>query len=128
MQAVTINYQFSLCGLMSGLICKPLYNIIMANSFPKKRGGKIESGIDSHKKGRVYSDHQLENQYPCTQALLFFKFLVEGLVRKNMLSEVTLDQHGCASFHHDIVPEGPWPSSSLVCEYSSSETDDRTTS
>ena len=36
-----------------------------------------------------------------------------------MLCYVTLDQRGCglhgdASFHHDIVPECQWPSSSLV--------------
>ena len=43
---------------------------------------------------------------------------------ENISSDVTLDQRGCvhadASFHHDMVPECPWPSS----RYSSSETDD----
>ena len=42
----------------------------------------------------------------------------------NTSSDVTLDQHRCvhgdASIHHDIVPECPWSSSSLI---SSSETD-----
>ena len=44
--------------------------------------------------------------------------LVEGLVCENTLSDVTFDQCGCvhrnAPFHRDIVPECPWPSSSLV--------------
>ena len=42
---------------------------------------------------------------------------------------VILDQRGCVhgdtSFHHDIVPECLWPSSSLVRVLEYSETDDR---
>ena len=45
----------------------------------------------------------------CTQAFLLI-LLVEGKVSY----DVTLDQCGGASFDHDIVPECPWPSSSLV--------------
>ena len=43
-------------------------------------------------------------------------------VRK-YVSDIPLDQRGCihggASFHHDIVPECPWPSIAVWYEYSS---------
>ena len=49
---------------------------------------------------------------------LFIFCFEEGPVCKNTSCYITLDRrecvHGDASFHHDIVPECLWPSSSLV--------------
>ena len=40
------------------------------------------------------------------------------MVRENMSCDITLDHCGCvhgdASFHHDIIPECPWPSETDV--------------
>ena len=49
--------------------------------------------------------------WPCTQALLLI-LLLEVLVCKNMLCDISVD---VSSFHYDIVPECPWPSSARTC-------------